>query len=142
VRTLEGALIRVVAYGSLTRRSLDESLTTEVLDGLYPVHRPTAPDIEQIKSAACAEFGVSGQELVSAARAAKLSQSRQLAMYLARELTDASLPAIGRAFGGRDHSTVLHALRRAAQRIESDADYRARLERLRSVLTAADDRRS
>ncbi len=143
VRALEGALIRVVAYGSLTDRALDESLTAEVLDGLYPEpHHATELDIEQIKQAACAEFGVSSDELVSPARAAKLSQPRQLAMYLARELTDASLPAIGRAFGGRDHSTVLQALRRTERRIEADIAYRQQLDRLRSTLTSAGDRRA
>ncbi len=142
VRALEGALIRVVAYGSLTGRALDESLAVEVLDGLYPVSQPDAPpDLEQIKRAACSAFGISAEELVSPARTAKLSEPRQLAMYLARELTGASLPTIGRAFA-RDHSTVLHALRRAERRIQTDSEYRTQLERLRSSLASTGDRRT
>jgi chromosomal replication initiator protein len=140
VRTLEGALIRVVAYGSLTGRQLDQKLALEVLDSLYPRPPQRAPDIEQIKSAACKQFGISSEELVSTIRSPRLAQPRQLAMYLARELTAASLPAIGRAFGGRDHTTVLHALRRTEQRITADSAYRAHLEELRSLLSADRDR--
>jgi len=142
VRALEGALIRIVAYGSLTGRPLDRALAEEVLDVLYPERPPTPskPDIEQIKQATCAQFGISPADLVSGGRSPRLTQPRQLAMYLARELTASSLPTIGRAFGGRDHTTVLHALRRTDQRIASDPAYRVQLELLRSAVIPHDRR--
>jgi chromosomal replication initiator protein len=133
VRALEGALIRVVAFSSLTGRPLTGELAVEVLDGLYP---QTAADarrgrtVEEIKDAACQQFGLSTDELVSASRTARVAWPRQVAMYLARELTSESLPAIGRHFGGRDHTTVLHAWRRASARVASDESSREAVEKL------------
>jgi chromosomal replication initiator protein len=141
VRALEGALIRVVAYSSLTGRPLSAELATEVLDGLYPRVEPTVRSIADIKAAACEQFGISADELVSPARTARIAWPRQVAMYLARELTQESLPAIGRAFGGRDHTTVLHAWRRTEQRISTNSSSRTAVEELRARLgTTPDDR--
>jgi chromosomal replication initiator protein len=132
VRALEGALIRVVAFSSLTGRALSAELTREVLDGLYPkaAGAGQARTIEEIQAVACAHFGLSAQELLSSTRSARVAWPRQLAMFLSRELTGESLPAIGRSFGGRDHTTVLHACRRASARLDSDADARAAVEKL------------
>ena len=129
VRAVEGALIRVVAFSSLTGRPITVELTEEVLDGLYPDapragRRGGPPSIGEIADAACERFGISREEIVSASRAARISWPRQVAMYLARELTEESLPAIGREFGGRDHTTVLHACKRAAARIAEDRSSR------------------
>jgi chromosomal replication initiator protein len=141
VRALEGALIRVVAYSSLTGRPLSAELATEVLDGLYPKTNPPQRSIEEIKAAACEQFGISSDELVSSGRTARLAWPRQVAMYLARELTQESLPAIGRQFGGRDHTTVMHACKRTSERISKNASSRATVEELRTKLGArADDR--
>jgi chromosomal replication initiator protein len=133
VRALEGALIRVVAFSSLTGRALTAELASEVLDSLYPrsasgAGRPRT--ISEIQAAACEHFGISADELVSPARGARIAWPRQLAMYLARELTGESLPAIGRQFGGRDHTTVLHAWRRASARIAADEASRETVEKL------------
>jgi chromosomal replication initiator protein len=126
VRALEGALIRVVAFGSLTGRPVDAGLVDEVLAGLYPELRPRAFTVGEIQAHTAAAFGVSIDDLVSARRTAKVAWARQVAMYLARELTEQTLPAIGRAFGGRNHTTVLHAYRRTVERMSSDrADYDA-----------------
>ena len=125
VRALEGALIRVVAYSSLTGRPFDTALAREVIAGLYP-RNPTPGGarpqrtIADIQQATCMHFGITAEELLSSARSARVAWPRQLAMYLSRELTGASLPAIGREFGGRDHTTVLHACRRATERLDSD----------------------
>jgi chromosomal replication initiator protein len=135
VRALEGALIRVVAFSSLTGRPVDAALTCEVLDGLYPQAQALPRSIAEIKAAACQQFGVSPEELVSTARTARLTWPRQVAMYLARELTQESLPAIGRAFGGRDHTTVLHAWRRIEERMSSNPASRTAVEDLRAQLT-------
>jgi chromosomal replication initiator protein len=135
VSALEGALIRVVAFSSLTGRPLSAELAAEVLDGLYPKTDPPVRSITEIKAAACRQFGISSAELISPARTARLTWPRQVAMYLARELTQESLPAIGREFGGRDHTTVLHAWRRAEERMSANASSRAAVEALRTYLT-------
>jgi chromosomal replication initiator protein len=136
VRALEGALIRVVAFGSLTGRPVSPELTAEVLDGLYPDlrSRARAMTVREIQERTAEAFGVSVEALVSPSRAGGLAWPRQVAMYLARELTDQTLPAIGRAFGGRNHTTVLHAYRRTAERIAGDPDAFEIVRRLTETL--------
>jgi chromosomal replication initiator protein len=134
VRAIEGALIRVVAFSSLTGRPLTSELAEEVLNGLYPTTTQTPHSIADIQLAACEQFGVSSEELLSSTRVARVAQPRQLAMYLARELTSESLPAIGRRFGGRDHTTVLHAWRRTEERLSTDASTREAVQKLRRRL--------
>lgn len=147
VRAIEGALIRVVAYSSLTGRPLDATLAQELLDGLYPqssassraAHAGTAGEhttIADIKAATCKRYGLSADELISRSRAARVAWPRQLAMYLARELTEESLPAIGRQFGGRDHTTVMHAHRRTASKIDADERSRQAVHNLLADLGA------
>ncbi len=134
IRALEGALIRVVAFSSLTGRPVTAELANEVLDTLYPRARssrsPQPRSIVEIQAAACEHFGLSADELLSSARTQRIAWPRQVAMYLSRELTGESLPAIGRHFGGRDHTTVLHAWRRTAARIASDEASRQAVESL------------
>lgn len=137
VRALEGALIRVVAFSSLTGRPITAELAREVLTSLYPRAAPAdrrGRSIADIQAAACEYFGVSPEELLSTSRSARLAWPRQLAMYLARELTGESLPAIGRHFGGRDHTTVLHAWRRTNTRIATDDDAREAVDKLCQAL--------
>jgi chromosomal replication initiator protein len=138
VRALEGALIRVVAFSSLTGRELTVELAREVLDGLYPAserfERRRARSVDEIQAAVGEHFGLSPEELLSTARTARIAWPRQVAMYLARELTGESLPAIGRHFGGRDHTTVLHAWRRTSARILADESSREAVEKLCSQL--------
>jgi chromosomal replication initiator protein len=122
IRALEGALIRVVAFHSLTRRPLDAELADEVLTDLYPEAKPARRTVRDVQRATCEAFGLSLDELLSESRVARIAWPRQVAMYLARELTDATLPAIGREFGGRNHTTVLHAHRRTTERISADRD--------------------
>jgi chromosomal replication initiator protein len=133
VRALEGALIRVVAFSSLTGRPLTAQLAEEVLVGLYPSggqpggsHRT----VTQIQHATCELFDLSSDELLSPGRNQRVAWPRQLAMYLARELTGESLPAIGRQFGGRDHTTVMHACRRTSARLADYEQARQAVEKL------------
>lgn len=140
IRVLEGALVRVVAFHSLTGRPIDAALATEVLDGLYPSAGPRRRSLREIQEATCELFGLTREELVSPSRAARIVWPRQLAMYLAREMTDESLPAIGRAFGGRNHATVLNAVRRTGDRIEGDRDAHAAARTLAERIRAGDDR--
>jgi chromosomal replication initiator protein len=142
VRVLEGALVRVVAFHSLRGDwgPITAALADHVLDRLC-LDRSSRRrhTIREIQDRTCEAFELSLEELVSPSRAARVAWPRQLAMYLARELTDASLPAIGRHFGGRDHATVLHAVRRASERIQVDASAYGVAERLTESLRA--DRR-
>ena len=145
VRALQGALIRVVAFHSLTGRPLDRSLVTHVLDGLYPAGTggcDRVNTVEEIQAATCERLGISPETLTSPDRSARVAWARQVAMYLSRELTDATLPAIGRAFGGRNHSTVLHACRRTTERIARDAEAHELVRSLTELLQRPDDDRA
>jgi chromosomal replication initiator protein len=112
IRELEGALIRVTAFASLNRQTVDITLTETVLKDL--VGELDAPEITAatIMGITAEYFGVSVDELISQSRSRALVHARQMAMYLCRELTDLSLPRIGEKFGGRDHTTVMHAERK------------------------------
>jgi chromosomal replication initiator protein len=140
IRALEGALIRTVAFGSLTGRKVTAELAEEVLGGLYPDLRPRARSIEEIQRRICQDFEIEMDDMLSHSRAAGLNWPRQLAMYLTRELTDETLPAIGRAFGGRNHTTVLHACKRTAARIAEDRDAFETMRRLSGELRGGADR--
>ncbi len=131
VRALEGALIRIVAFGSLTGRPLTAELAGEVLDNLYPRAVSAPRSLSDIQMAACRHFSLTPEELLSRSRAARIAWPRQVAMYLARELTTESVAAIGRHFGDRDHTTVLYALDRTKERILADAASREAVENLR-----------
>jgi chromosomal replication initiator protein len=139
VRALEGALVRVVAFGSLTGRDLTADLAAEVLTGLYPElrKRTTPMTVAEIQRCTAEAFGVSVEALVAGGRAGGLAWPRQVAMYLARELTAQSLPSIGIAFGGRNHTTVLHACRRTAERIAADPEAFELVRQLTQSLQAA-----
>ncbi|WP_211253091.1 chromosomal replication initiator protein DnaA, partial [Glycomyces tenuis] len=110
IRELEGALIRVTAYASLNRKPVDLGLAEEVLHDFIPEGGQTPEvTVEQIMQATAEYFGVQAADLKGNSRSRVLVNARQVAMYLCRELTDMSLPRIGQAFGGRDHTTVMHA---------------------------------
>nr|WP_155349627.1 chromosomal replication initiator protein DnaA [Acrocarpospora pleiomorpha] len=112
IRELEGALIRVTAFASLNRQSVDIQLTEVVLKDLISEDADTEITIALIMSTTAEYFGVSLEDLCGGSRSRALVTARQIAMYLARELTDLSLPKIGQQFGGRDHTTVMHAERK------------------------------
>ena len=114
VRSLEGALIRVVAYASLRGEDPNPEIARQVLSTLYPNLPSPALSLDTIQEATATEFGISRQDLLAHDRRPPVAFARQVAMYLARELTQETLPAIGRQFGGRNHSTVLHAHKRIA----------------------------
>jgi chromosomal replication initiator protein len=121
IRELEGALTRVVAFSSLTDRPLTVDLAEDVLRDVYP-QGEAAPEvtIPRIQEAVSQRFGVTLDELVSPRRSQAVAYPRQVAMYLSRELTDASLPMIGKEFGGRDHTTVIHAKDKITRLIRED----------------------
>jgi len=110
IRELEGALIRVSAYGSLTRQPLSRDLAERVLSDIVSVDQPRRITGQMILDATASAFGFSVDDLCSASRRRPLVIARQVGMYVFRELTDFSYPAIAREFGGRDHTTVMHAV--------------------------------
>ncbi|MGW5103971.1 chromosomal replication initiator protein DnaA [Streptomyces sp. NPDC004100] len=114
IRELEGALIRVTAFASLNRQPVDLGLTEIVLKDLIPGGEDSAPEITatDIMAATADYFGLTVDDLCGTSRGRALVTARQIAMYLCRELTDLSLPKIGAQFGGRDHTTVMHADRK------------------------------
>ena len=112
IRELEGALIRVTAFANLNRQPVDVAITEIVLKDLIPDEGGPEITTAQIMGATATYFGVSIDELCGTSRSRTLVTARQIAMYLCRELTDQSLPKIGQAFGGRDHTTVMHADRK------------------------------
>jgi chromosomal replication initiator protein len=117
IRELEGALIRVTAYASLTRSPVQLALAEEVLRDFIPDGSGPEITADQIMASTADYFGVSLEDLRGHSRSRVLVNARQVAMYLCRELTDLSLPRIGQAFGGRDHTTVMHADRKIRQQM-------------------------
>ena len=115
IRELEGALIRVTAFASLSRQGVDLGLAEIVLKDLMPTD--AAPEItgQAIMAQTAAYFSLTLEDLCGTSRSRVLVNARQIAMYLCRELTDLSLPKIGQMFGGRDHTTVMHADRKIRQ---------------------------
>ena len=134
VRALEGALIRVVAYASLRGEPPTAELARQVLSSLYPDLPATASSLEAIQDATAAEFGLTRDALLAQDRRPQVAIARQIAMYLARELTDETLPAIGRRFGGRNHSTVLHAHRKISADLQSNDAVVHKVDALRRLL--------
>jgi chromosomal replication initiator protein len=120
IRELEGALTRVVAFSSLTARPMTVELAQDVLKDVFPQGEAPEVSIERIQTAVSDRFGLSLEELCGDRRSQNIVYPRQVAMYLSRELTDASLPKIGREFGGRDHTTVIHATSKIARMIRED----------------------
>jgi chromosomal replication initiator protein len=120
IRELEGALTRVVAFSSLTGRPMTVDLAQEVLKDVFPQGELPEVSVERIQEAVIERFGISLQELTGDRRSQSIVYPRQVAMYLCRELTDSSLPKIGKKFGGRDHTTVIHATSKIAKLIKED----------------------
>jgi chromosomal replication initiator protein len=120
IRELEGALTRAVAFSSLTGRSLSVELAEDVLKDVFPQGDAAEVSIRRIQELVSERFQLSMAELTGEKRSQNIVYPRQVAMYLSRELTDSSLPKIGKEFGGRDHTTVIHATSKIARLIRED----------------------
>jgi chromosomal replication initiator protein len=134
VRALEGALIRVVAYASLKDEPATPALVRHVLRRLGEDTAGDACGLGEILDAAAQEFGIERQALLARDRRPAVATARQVAMFLARELTEHSLPEIGRGVGGRNHTTVLHAVNRVSAAMHSDDSVRSAVHNLRRRL--------
>ena len=120
IRELEGALTRVVAFSSLTGRALSVELAEDVLKDVFPQGEAAEVSISRIQELVSERFQLTLEELCGEKRSQNIVYPRQVAMYLSRELTDSSLPKIGKEFGGRDHTTVIHATSKIARLIRED----------------------
>lgn len=122
IRELEGALIRVAAYASLQNKTIDHEFIEETLKDLIPAQPPKEITIKSIQECCADYFNLRIEDFKAKKRTKAVAWPRQIAMYLCRELTDSSLPKIGDEFGGRDHTTVLHACDKVAELMESDPE--------------------
>ncbi len=136
IRELEGCLTRVVAFSSFTKRPVDVDLAREVLKDI-PETASTRITIDLILSSVADFTGISVTEIIGDKRTRPVVEGRHLAMYLARELTDASLPKIGDRIGGRDHTTVLHAVEKITKLMQVDRDMYNRVQRLTTKIKSA-----
>ena len=131
VRQLHGALTRVIAHASLMAKPLSSELIAEVV----PRGRPArATSVEEIQQRVAERFGISRAELVGSSRAATPLRARQVAIFLTRDLTDLSLPQIGRLYGGRDHTTVINSLRRVEASLDEDTELAEKVRELRGAI--------
>ncbi|CAA7612910.1 chromosomal replication initiator protein DnaA [Magnetospirillum sp. SS-4] len=133
VRELEGALNRVVAHSQLVGRAITLETTQEVLQDLLR-SSDRRITIEEIQKKVAEHFTIKLAEMSSARRSRQVARPRQIAMYLAKQLTSRSLPEIGRKFGGRDHTTVMHAVKKVEELKESDSNFAEDVELLRRML--------
>ena len=136
IRELEGALIRVTAYCTLFNQPLSEVVAREVLKDMVR-EVSSRITLEQIQRRVAEYFQVEVTEIRGARRQRSILYPRQIAMFLCRRLTEASLPEIGRAFGGRDHTTVMHAVEKIEQEIAQDVHKKQTLERLNQLVLSA-----
>lgn len=136
VRALEAALIQVVAYASLRNQPPTPELARKLLNRLTPDTSREPCTVATILDATAVQFGLRSAALLARDRRPAVSRARKIAMYLARELTEQSLPEIGRGFGGRDHSTVLHAVRSVEAEVSRDPELALTVNNLRTRLGA------
>ncbi|MTI61881.1 MAG: chromosomal replication initiator protein DnaA [Firmicutes bacterium] len=132
IRELEGALIKVIAYSSLVDKEIDTDLAQEALKDLIAKKNESFKviDIDLIKKIVVDYYNLKMDDMNSKKRTQNIAFPRQIAMYLARELTDLSLPQIGEEFGGRDHTTVLHAHNKVDKKYKDEIDFKTTIDKL------------
>lgn len=138
VRELEGALNRVVAHSELVGRPITLDYAQEVLQDLLRANNRKI-SIDEIQRKVCDNYGLRMSDMQSARRARTIARPRQVAMYLAKQMTARSLPEIGRKFGGRDHTTVMHAIRKIEELMNQDSMFNDEVSLIRRAITEARD---
>ncbi|WP_054252898.1 chromosomal replication initiator protein DnaA [Neofamilia massiliensis] len=131
IRELEGALLRVVAFSNLTGKTVDLQMAKNVLRSILDQKKKIVIDSNRIKNIISDHYGVSVEDLDSKKRPKDIAYARQVAMYLCREMTDMSLPKIGADFGGRDHTTVIHAVDKISSEIKADSTTKKTIQDLK-----------
>ena len=130
IRELEGALTRVVAYSSLINKDISYDLAVEALKDIVTTSESQEISVNKIKEKVSTVFGIKMDDFNSKKRTKAIAYPRQIAMYLSRELTDLSLPKIGNEFGGRDHTTVIHAHDKISKDIEKDSELKEKIDKI------------
>ena len=130
IRELEGALTRVIAFSSLTNREITVELADEALKDIISNKRPMQINIKFIKEIVSKYYNIKFEDFSSKKRTRTIAYPRQIAMYLSRELTDLSLPKIGYEFGGRDHTTVIHAYDKISNDIKNNPEFKITIEKI------------
>ena len=133
VRELEGSLIRLIAFSSLTGQTIDLPLAEKVLRNLAEQNARVI-SVDHIQRVVADQYSLKPAELKAKDNSRRITEPRQVAMFLCRELTDSSLPEIGRAFGGKHHTTVLHSIRKVEERLGKDPRARTLMNRLRDII--------
>ena len=135
IRELEGALIRIVAYSSLTNKEITVDLASEALKDIISKKQSKNITINLIQDVVASYYNLKIDELKSQRRTRNIAYPRQIAMYLSRKLTDMSLPKIGEEFGGRDHTTVIHAYEKISDNLNSDENLQHTIDEITKKLT-------
>ena len=135
IRELEGALIRIVAYSSLTNKEITVDLASEALKDIISKKQGKNITISIIQDIVASYFNLRIEDLKSQRRTRNIAYPRQIAMYLSRKLTDMSLPKIGEEFGGRDHTTVIHAYEKISENLNTDESLQHTIEDITKKLT-------
>ncbi len=133
-RDLEGALNRLFAHNQLTKQPVTMGLAEKTLHDLVRIGEPRSIKVEEIQQVVCKHFSVTKADLLSSCRARTLVRPRQIAMYIAKVMTGRSLPEIGRRFGNRDHTTVLHAVRKIEDMVSRDKVLAQEVDLLKSLV--------
>ncbi|MCL6585148.1 MAG: chromosomal replication initiator protein DnaA [Anoxybacillus sp.] len=134
IRELEGALIRVVAYSSLINKEINADLAAEALKDIIPSAKPKVITIQDIQRVVGEHFNLKMEDFKAKKRTKSVAFPRQIAMYLSRELTDCSLPKIGEEFGGRDHTTVIHAHEKITKLLQTDGQLQKHIKEIQEKL--------
>ena len=134
IRELEGALVRVQAYAAIESRDISTSLAADALKSIIPSGKPATLSILEIQSTVCKYYQISLSDLKGKKRVKSIVVPRQIAMYLSRELTSNSLPKIGAEFGGKDHTTVIHAYEKIEHALTKDEELRRDIEEIKNKL--------
>ena len=135
IRELEGALIRLLAYSSLLQVDIDINLTQRVMREILGTRHSSVLSIESVQSTVSTVYKINLDSMVGKGRTKEVAEARMIAMYLTREFTDLSLKTIGLYFGGRDHSTVVHACRWVEERLQSDSVFARQINDLKAKLS-------
>ncbi len=134
IRNLEGALNRVVAYAKFKKQDITIELAQEIISDIAPERSPDSVTVSDIISAVSKHFGIDTSDITGQRRKKEEVRSRSIAMYLAKNLTNLTLSAIGAEFGGRDHTTVLYSYEKIAKEIETDPNFRKIIENLKQKI--------
>ena len=130
IRELEGALIRIMAYSSLTNREISVDLASEALKDIISKKQGKNITVNLIQDVVASFYNLRIDDLKSQRRTRNIAYPRQIAMYLSRKLTDMSLPKIGEEFGGRDHTTVIHAYEKISENLQKDEELKRTVDEL------------